>query len=106
MVSSVPSQDAVNGRHPHLTDGKTGALRGSLLLEFFSTFPSVLNLLVLLSCVPSTSTSPPDPIVISTHSICPVIMILFPAEPEPAQHGALAATTHRLDLPGLDPVAL
>lgn len=33
-------------------------------------------------------------------------MTLFPAEPEPAQPGALAATTHGLDLAWSGPVAL
>lgn len=45
MVSSVPSQiqEVVSGQHPHLSDRKTGALRGSMLDLVFLPIPSVLK---------------------------------------------------------------
>lgn len=45
MVSLVPSpgQEVVSGQRLHLTDGKTGSLRGSVLELVFLPIPSPLS---------------------------------------------------------------
>lgn len=63
-------QEMVDGQHPHLTDGKTGDIRRSMLGLVFWPIPSVLNLLALPTLGSFNLHQPPDPSVIIIHGFC------------------------------------